>query len=125
MARSDFNWIPIGHKFTASDPTFSKNFPVEGNSAPIDDGYILIQVRGVTDNGAAQISIGPAGIPSKMVEVPGVDIPTAPQGSGAWLLWMARIPPNSLWSGMNTITIRRVKNDNFEIGNVVVNWQEP
>jgi len=116
MARSDFNLIPIAHKFTVAAPSVSKNFPIEGTQKPIDDAYLLVQVRGVsTYTHSIQIND---------VELGGVDIPPAPGNSQAWLLWMDHIPPNVLKSGTNEITITRQGNDDFEIKNVVVNWRE-
>jgi hypothetical protein len=49
MARSDFNWIPFTHTFTANDPSFIAEFPIEGN--PIDDGYLLITAHNVSSQG--------------------------------------------------------------------------
>lgn len=116
MARSDFNWVPINHNFTVSSPTITRQFPIEGNQGPIDDAYLLIQVRGVRI-GSHRISINNVALPS-------FDLPPAPVESQAWLLWMDRIPPNTLRSGTNRITITRSGNDDFEIGGVVVNWRE-
>lgn len=114
MARSDFNWVGIGHNFTVNAPTVTKQFPVEGN--PIDDAYLLIQVRSASTN-THKISIN-------NVELAGFDLPPAPSGSQAWLLWMDHIPPNVLKSGTNSITITRAGNDDFEVNAVVVNWRE-
>ena len=116
MARSDFNWVGIGHKFTVSEPTVTKRFPIEGTQKPIDDAYLLIQVRGVSSS-AHSIKIN-------NVELGGFDLPPAPGNSQAWQLWMDHIPPNALKSGTNEITITRKRNDDFEVNAVVVNWRE-
>ena len=116
MARSDFNWVPIGHKFTNGAPTVIKDFPIEGNQQPIDDAFLLIQVRGV--------SVGTHRIQINGTQLAGFDLPPAPGSSQAWLTWMDHIPPNLLKSGLNTIRIDRVGNDDFEINAVVVNWRE-
>lgn len=116
MARSDFNWVGIGHKFTVNAPSVNKSFPIEGSQKPIDDAYLLIQVRGVSQSTHS--------IKINNVELGGFDIPPAPGNSQAWLLWMEHIPPNILKSGTNEITITRKGNDDFEINAVVVNWRE-
>ena len=116
MARSDFNWVDIGHKFTVNAPTINKKFPVEGTQAPIDDAYLLFQIRG-----ASQASHS---IKINNKELDGFDIPPAPGNSQSWLVWMDRIPPNVLKPGTNEITITRKGNDDFEIKAVVVNWRE-
>lgn len=116
MARADFNWVPIGHNFTVNTPTVTRQFPIEGNQSPIDDAYLLVQVRGVAQS-THRILIN-------NVELGGFDLPPAPGNSQAWLLWMDHIPPNVLQSGNNSITITRVGNDNFEVNAVVVHWRE-
>ena len=45
MARSDFNWIPFTHTYTANDPSFTVEFPIEGTS--IDDAFLLITAHNV------------------------------------------------------------------------------
>jgi len=117
MARSDFNWVSFQHDFTAISPTVTREFPIEGNQDPVDDAYLLIQVRGVSeDNHKIRIN---------STDLPGLDLQPAPSNSQAWLLWMKHIRPGILKSGMNTITITRVANDNFRIGGVAINWREP
>ncbi len=116
MARSDFNLIPIGHKFTVNAPTVTKEFPIEGTKDILDDGYILIEVQGV-GRSTHRIQIN-------NVDLPGVDLPPAPGGSQAFLVVMNRIHPNTLRLGTNSITITRQGNDDFEITNVVINWRE-
>jgi len=116
MARADFNWVPIGHKFTVNAPTVTKQFPIEGNQPPIDDAFLLVQVRGASKSTHI--------IKINNVNLGGFDIPPAPVGSQAWLLWLDHIPPNTLKPGNNSITITRSGNDDFEVNAVVVNWRE-
>lgn len=115
MARADFNWVPIGHTFTAASPTVTRNFNVNG--APVDDAFLLVQVKGV-DSGAHSIKINDQ-------ELAGMDLPPAPGGSEAWFTWMDHIPPGTLKANQNNrITITRQSNDNFTVSAVVVNWRE-
>ena len=117
MARSDFNWVWFQHDFTATSPTVTREFPIEGSQDPVDDAYLLIQVRGVSeDNHKIRIN---------NTDLPGLDLQPAPSASQAWLLWMKHIGPGILKSGMNTITITRAANDDFRIGGVAINWREP
>ena len=118
MARSDFNYIPVNHSFNANNPVFEKDFPVElGNSqAVVDDGYLLITVRGVNSD-SHRIQINGR-------DLSGFDLPSSPQGSNAWLTYMDRIQPDVLNGGMNNIQITRVGNDNFEVKDLAVNWRE-
>ncbi|NET48593.1 MAG: hypothetical protein F6K09_07655 [Merismopedia sp. SIO2A8] len=117
MARSDFNWIGIGHNFTVNSPSVSRNFPIEGSQNPTDDAYLLVQVRGV--------GISTHSIRINDTELGGFDLAPAPRSSQAWLLWMDHIPSGVLRAGTNEITITRQGNDDFEINGVVVNWREP
>ena len=43
MARSDFNWIPFTHSFTANNPSFTKQFPIEGSHEPAQHHAIARQ----------------------------------------------------------------------------------
>ena len=117
MARSDFNWLWINHDFSASSPTVTKEFPIEGSQAPMDDAYLLIQTQGVSQSNHI--------IKINNKDLPGTDLPEAPGESQSWLLWMKHIGSNVLKLGTNTITITRVGNENFTIGGIAVNWREP
>jgi len=116
MAQSDFNLVPINHKFTVTAPTKTVSFPIEGTQTPVDDGYLVIQVKGVQLS-SHQVKING-------IHLGGSDLLPAPLNSQAWLCWMDRIQPNVLKAGGNDITITRIGDDDFEIGNVVVNWRE-
>lgn len=116
MARSDFNVVNIQHKFTVNSPTVTRQFPIEGNQPPIDDGYLLFFARGV--------SLGTHRIRINNVDLPGLDIPPTSGNSQVWMLAMDHIPPNTLKTGTNSITFTRSGNDDFEIAGVVVNWRE-
>lgn len=118
MARSDFNYIPVNHTFTASAPVFEKNFPVELSAGQevVDDGYLLITVRSVDlDSHTIQIN---------GKQLSGFDIPLPPGDSDAWLTYMDRIQPNVLRAGTNNIQITRVGNDDFVVKDIVVHWRE-
>lgn len=117
MARSDFNLVPIRQKFTTSNPSVTKQFRVEGTDKPIDDAYLLIQVRGVNSL-AHNIKINGKSLA-------GADLPPAPNQSQAWLTWLEHVPPDFLKAGTNSIEIERKDHDDFEIRNIVVNWREP
>jgi len=118
MARSDFNYLPINHTFTANSPVFDADFPVElsAGQAVVDDGYLVITVRSV-DADSHRIKIN-------NVDLSGFDIPLPPGNSDAWLTYMDRIQPNVLHSGTNHIQITRVGNDNFVVKDIVVHWRE-
>ena len=113
MARSDFNYIPINHTFTASDPSITREFPIEGNLDPKDDAYLLITAHNVTSQ-SHQILVNNVSLPSW-------DIPIHDPG---WQTWMDHIQPGLLKTGMNSITIIRSFNDDFSVRDVVVNWRE-
>ena len=117
MARSDFNRVWFQHDFTATSPTVTKEFSIEGTQNPVDNAYLLIQVRGVSEENHK--------IRINNTDLPGQDLPPAPSASQAWLLWMKHIGPGILKSGMNTITITRAATDDFRIGGVAINWREP
>jgi len=115
MARSDFKVVHIAHEFTATSPSVTKEFPVEG--APIaDPGYLLLQIKGVARY-THKIYINNQ-------ELPDFDLPVAPGQSQAYQLWMDLIPPGYLVAGINTIRIDRVGNDNFSVRSAVVSWRE-
>ena len=113
MARADFNWIPVNHAFTASNPSISVQFPIEGTADPIDDGYLLITAHNVS-NQSHQISINSQ-------QLSGFDLPIHDPG---WMTWMDRIQPGVLKAGMNTLTIVRTFNDDFHVKDIVVHWRE-
>ena len=50
MANSDFNFVSIHQWFTVASPSVTKPFPIEGTKVPVDDGYLLIQIKGVSLN---------------------------------------------------------------------------
>lgn len=118
MARSDFNYIPVNHTFTAQSPVFERNFPVELSTGQevVDDGYVLITVRSV-DSESHRIQINGT-------DLSGFDIPLPPGNSDAWLTYMDRIQPNLLRSGTNNIQIIRVGNDDFVVKDIVIHWRE-
>lgn len=118
MARSDFNYIPVNHTFTANSPTFTREFPVQLSSgqAVVDDGYLLITVRSV-DSQSHRIEINNNNLS-------GFDIPLPPSNSDAWLTYMDRIDPGFLIGGTNRIRITRVGNDDFVVKDIVVHWRE-
>jgi hypothetical protein len=118
MARADFNMVPFNHTFTENAPIKTMPFFIEGNQAPVDDAYLLIQVQGVAENHTIQINDK---------QIPGVALTRAPGGSQAWRLGMGHIEPGLLHTGQNTISIKRnpTKQDNFMVTWVVVNWREP
>jgi hypothetical protein len=111
MARSDFNWIPFSHSFTANSPSFSAEFRIEGT--PIDDGYMLITAHNVSSQGH-QIFINNQ-------ELPSWDIPIHDPG---WQTWMDHIQPGLLRTGMNMIMVIRTGGDDFTTKDVVVHWRE-
>lgn len=111
MARSDFNWIPFTHTFTANDPSFIAEFPIEGS--PIDDAYLLITAHNVSSQGHR--------ILINNTELPSWDLPIHDPG---WQTWMDHIEPGVLQSGMNSILVVRTGNDDFTTKDVVVHWRE-
>jgi hypothetical protein len=113
MARSDFNWIPFNHEFTANSPTFTAQFPIEGSAQPIDDGYLLITAHNVSSQGHI-ISINNH-------ELSGFDLAIHSPG---WQTWMDRIQPGVLHTGMNAITVVRTGGDDFVTKDIVVHWRE-
>ena len=118
MARSDFNYIPVNHTFTANSPVFDRNFPVELSTgqAVVDDGYLTITVRSV-DSQNHRIAINGR-------DLSGFDIPLPPGNSDAFLTYMDRIQPNVLQGGTNRIQITRVGNDDFVVKDMVIHWRE-
>jgi hypothetical protein len=50
MARSDFNYLPVNHTFTANAPVFDMDFPVElsAGQAVVDDGYLALGTQRFT-----------------------------------------------------------------------------
>ena len=116
MARSDFNWVQISHKFTESDPSKTVEFPIEGNLNPVDDAFLLIQIVGV---GSYDHKIFINNKP-----LPGSDLPIAPGKSGAQQLWMDQIPPGYLMKGTNTIRIDRAAADDFTVHGAAIHWRE-
>ena len=76
MARSDFNMIPIHYTFTVNTPSVTKKFPIEGTQTPLDDAYLLLQIKSVSAQGH-QIRINGT-------HLGGMDIPAAPGNSNAW-----------------------------------------
>ena len=56
MARADFNMIRFDQDLTASAPSATRQFPIEGSAAPVDDAYLLVQVQGVASTHAIQIN---------------------------------------------------------------------
>ena len=111
MARSDFNWMPFTHDFTALEPSLSVDFPIEGT--PIDDGYLLITAHNVSWQ-THQIYINSQ-------ELSGWDIPIHSSG---WQTWMDRIPSGVLQSGTNSIMVVRAADDDFTTKDIVVHWRE-
>jgi hypothetical protein len=118
MARADFNYIPVNRTLTENSTFFEDNFTVELSSGQrvVDDGYLLITVRSV-DLESHEIKINGE-------KLSGFDIPKPPGNSDAWFTYMDRIQPGLLHSGMNTIQIIRVGNDDFVIKDLVVHWRE-
>lgn len=112
MARADFNWVPIKHNFTTQKPSVLKTFPIEGLGNPLDDGFLLIQARGVS-SGSHRVFVNDQALP-------GLDIPK----HDGWQTWVDRIPEGTLHSGENTIRIERIGQDEFRVEAVVVNWRE-
>lgn len=113
MANADFNYIPINHHFTASDPSVTVNFPIEGSKPPVDDGYILINAHNVTQQ-LHKVLIND-------VELSGWDLPAT---SGGWHTFMDRIQPGLLKTGNNTLRIVAVLGDDFTVKDAVVHWRE-
>jgi hypothetical protein len=110
MARSDFNWIPFTHTFTDDDPTLTVEFPIDGT--PIDDGYLLITAHNASQQNKIYIN---------NQELPGWDIPLHDPG---WQTWMDHIPSGFLHTGINSIMVVRVWNDDFSTKDIVVHWRE-
>jgi len=110
MARSDFNWIPFSHEFTANDPSFAMDFPIDGT--PIDDAYLIITAHNAGQDNKIYIN---------NQELPSWDIPLHSSG---WQTWMDHIPSGFLQSGNNSIMVVRVGNDDFSTKDVVVHWRE-
>ena len=118
MARSDFNYIPVNHTFTANSPVFDQDFTVELSPGQnvVDDGYLVITVRSVdSDNHRIEINGH---------DLSGFDIPLPPQNSDAFLTYMDRIQPNVLHGGTNHLQIPRTGNDNFVVKYMVVHSRE-
>jgi hypothetical protein len=113
MARSDFNWIPFTHTYTANSPSFTREFPIEGGLNPVDDAYLLITAHNVSSQGH-QIFINNQ-------ELPGWDIPIDDPG---WQTWMDHIQPGLLHTGINSITVVRTGGDDFTTKDIVVHWRE-
>ena len=111
MARSDFNWIPFTHDFTALSPSFAVDFPIEGE--PIDDGYLLITAHNVSWQ-THQIYVNGQ-------ELSGWDIPIHNPG---WQTWMDRIPSGLLHTGTNSIMVVRAADDDFTTKDIIVHWRE-
>ncbi|NEQ44507.1 MAG: hypothetical protein F6K00_13475 [Leptolyngbya sp. SIOISBB] len=117
MARADFNMVPFNHLFTPDFSLVTKNFPIEGNQAPIDDAYVLIQAQGV-DRIQAIIINGET--------IGGSGLAPAPGGSEAWRIGFSHIRPGLLRSGNNSIGIQRAAGvDNFRVSWAIVHWREP
>jgi hypothetical protein len=115
MARSDFVVVSFNQTFNASNVIASETFTVEGT--PTGPAYLLIQARDV-EQGNHQIRING-------VDLPDLDIPSHSNNSQEWFTWMDVIPAGRLESGQNTITIRRVANEDFRVNNVAIHWREP
>jgi len=117
MPRNDFAWVEFAHLFTATAPSRTETFNVEGVPVTAGDnteGYVLVLARDVQLN-------------SHRIQINGTDLPQVdiqPDGAGEWQTWMDRIPNDFLVPGANRITIRRVGNDDFTISSVVVHWRE-
>ena len=109
MARSDFNWIPFTHTFTANSPSFAREFPIEGN--PIDDAYLLITAHNASQDNQIYIN---------NQQLPGWDIPL----ETGWQTWMDHIPPGLLHTGINSIMVVRAGGDDFSTKDIVVHWRE-
>ena len=117
MARADFNMVPFNHLFTSNVPLVTHTFPIEGNQAPIDDAYVLVQVQGVERIQAIIINGETIG---------GVGLAPAPGDSQAWRVGLNQIRPGLLRSGNNTIGIQRAPgSDNFRVTWAIVHWREP
>lgn len=112
IVHADFNWVPIKHTFTNVNPTTTVEFPIAGTSIVVDDGYLLIQAKGVS-------------LPDHRVFINNVELPNGglPSGSG-WNTRVKFIPEGLLHSGTNSIRIDRIGNDTFSIWGVTVNWRE-
>ncbi len=113
MANSDFNWIPFTHEFTANSPSFTAQFPIEGNKQPVDDAYLLITAHNVSSQGH-QIFINDH-------PLPGFDLPIHNPG---WQTWMDHIQPGILKTGNNTVRVVRTGGDDFVTKDIVVHWRE-
>jgi hypothetical protein len=118
MARSDFNWVAIRQAFTVDAPTVQKEFPIEGTQQPIDDAYLLLQIRGVNGPGQSDHKIFLNGVGLGAWDVPGMF------GSNLWHVWVERVEPDLLKAGTNTIRIDRIGDDDFEVLDVLVHWRE-
>jgi hypothetical protein len=119
MARSDFRYIPVNHTFTANDPSWDNQFPVEldpGEAVSEEEGYLLVTARSV-DSQNHEISINGQ-------NMSGFDIPLPPGNSDAWLTYMDRIGGNVLHGGLNQIRITRMANDDFVVKDLVVHWRK-
>lgn len=116
--RSDFNVIPVRREFNSNNPSFSADFRVEGAQI-VDDGYLVMQVQGVGEPGTHRITLNNFDIEGNF------DFKPAPGGSQAWLAWMTTFEPDKLLPDeINTLRIQRIGNDNFRVGDIVINWRE-
>lgn len=117
ITRSDFNVIPVRQNFDSNNQSFSADFRVEGDQI-VDDGYIVMQVRSIGEPGRHKIFLNNEEIEGHF------DFKPAPGGSHAWVSWMTTFKPDKLKPGINRIRIKREGSDNFEVGDMVVNWRE-
>ncbi|MEO1621861.1 MAG: hypothetical protein AAFU53_12630 [Cyanobacteria bacterium J06632_3] len=113
--RSDFNVVPVRQTFNSGNNSFVSTFPIEGTTI-VDDGYLVMQIRGVGEPGSHRIVLNGQNIE--------FDFRPAPGASQAWLAWMTTFAPGVLRSGSNRIEIKRIGSDNFEVRDIVVNWRE-
>lgn len=114
MARSDFTWVNFDEEFNTNTKEATRTFNIEGN--PISTGYLLIQYFDVGLNGH-RILINDRDLPS-------FDIPAHKDADLQWFTWMDRIPPGFMHQGENSITIRRIGSERFNIANVAIHWRE-
>ncbi|ETX05591.1 MAG: hypothetical protein ETSY2_22080, partial [Candidatus Entotheonella gemina] len=106
-----------------NNPSKTVNFRIEPTASEIADShaYLLMQIRSVDSSGGAhRVKVNGTNINDNRVP----DLPPAPGNSQAWLLWMLSFPASLLNIGNNTLEIERASNDNFEVGDVVINWRE-
>ncbi|OLZ62931.1 hypothetical protein AV521_40745 [Streptomyces sp. IMTB 2501] len=132
--RADFRMIRFNQRIGARTPpsgfvagssryvgteTTAEEFEID--TAPVGDGYLVMQVYGVNFTGHRVLINGR--------DLPDFDIAAGPQGQVLWQTWMDPIEEGILKQGSNTIQIqhgttssRRV--DNFIVRDVVVHWRE-